>query len=92
MSKLLNTYAECDIHIDNMIFMHENCGYVPVYYQVSLMKALAKAQEGIVLYFFQELGKRSPKILCTYFGSPIQCKDEPRMNTGNIRNLKKLLS
>jgi len=90
MSKLLNSRHEIDLHIDNLCFMYSETGYIPVYYQLALIKGLSGTTEGMVLYFMQELSAKNKQLLIDYFGTPVEL-EIPLCPTGRIEELKNLL-
>lgn len=90
MSRILNTYQEVDLHIDNLCFMFSQ-GFIPTYYQLALMKGLAQATEGIVLYFFTELGKRNRKIIEDYFAVDLQTNTNFKPLNRRKKDLESLL-
>jgi hypothetical protein len=92
MAKILSTYGETDLHIKNVLFMIEKNGYLPIYYQMALIKGLTQADSGIILYFYTQMAEKNFTALMQYFGMPdidIEVKDGA--GVPEIKNLKSIL-
>jgi len=91
MAKFLCSKHEVDIHVKNLEYMYKKDKYIPAFYQIALIKGLANAPAGCVLYFFTEINKLGVDFVQTYFGSPVDFEIEPKVTTRRIKELEDLL-
>lgn len=91
IAKIFNTYDDVDIHVKILTYMFKQQDYIPVFYQMALIKGLSSASEGIVLQFFAELAKKNIELLYKYFGTPMNFVEPEHFSGTQLEDLKKLL-